>query len=138
MNLAKRIESNPNVRVAVIDPIGNALVCYKDGKVMLTISTESRDRKIGFIKDKMLFVDRSYDKHLHRKSNSYGFNYNLLKLAKSFDKVAINEDDERLFVVPKDVIMSLGRVMYFKNSEDGNSFEVQIFLNRDIIKNYVK
>jgi hypothetical protein len=61
-----------------------------------------------------------------------------LKLAKSFDKVAINEDDERLFVVPKDVIMSLGRVMYFKNSEDGNSFEVQIFLNRDIIKNYVK
>jgi hypothetical protein len=53
MNLAQRIETNPNVRVAVIDPIGNALICYKDGKVMLTISTESRDRKIGFIKDKM-------------------------------------------------------------------------------------
>ena len=138
MNLAQRIETNPNVRVAVIDPIGNALVCYKDGKVMLTISTESRDRKIGFIKDKMLFVDRSYDKHLHRKSNSYGFNYNLLKLAKSFDKVAINEDDERLFVVPKDIIMNFGKVMYFKNSEDGNSFEVQIFLNRDIIKTYKK
>jgi hypothetical protein len=138
MNLAQRIETNPNVRVAVIDPIGNALICYKDGKVMLTISTESRDRKIGFIKDKMLFVDRSYDKHLHRKSNSYGFNYNLLKLAKSFDKVAINEDDERLFVVPKDIIMNFGKVMYFKNSEDGNSFEVQIFLSRDIIKNYLK
>ena len=138
MNLAQRIETNPNVRVAVIDPIGNALICYKDGKVMLTISTESRDRKIGFIKDKMLFVDRSYDKHLHRKSKSYGFNYNLLKLAKSFDKVAINEDDERLFVVPKDIIMNFGKVMYFKNSEDGNSFEVQIFLSRDIIKNYLK
>jgi hypothetical protein len=75
---------------------------------------------------------------LHRKSNSYGFNYHLLKLSKSFDYVAINEDDERLFVVPKHAILDYGKVMFFKNSEDGNSFEVQIFLNRDIIKNYLK
>lgn len=138
MNLAKRIESDPNVRVAIMDKIGNALVCYKDGKVKISINSENRDRNVGMIKDKMLFVDRSYEKHLHRKSNSYGFNYHLLKLSKSFDSVAINEDDERLFVVPKQVILDFGKVMYFKNSEDGNSFEVQIFLNRDIIKNYLK
>jgi hypothetical protein len=138
MTTAQRIESDLNVRVAIMDKTGNALICYKDGKVTLSLLTEKRDRNIGFIKDKMLFVDRSYDKHLHRKSNSYGFNYHLLKLSKSFDYVAINEDDERLFVVPKHAILDYGKVMFFKNSEDGNSFEVQIFLNRDIIKNYLK
>lgn len=138
MNIAKRIETDPNVRVAIIDPIGNALICYKDGKVTIRVATEGRDRRIGVIKDKMLFVDRDSSKHLHRKSNSYGFNYNVLKLSKSFDSVAINEDDDVLYVVPKETILSMGRVMYFKNSEDGNSFEVQIFLNRDIIKTYKK
>lgn len=138
MNIAQKIESDPNVRVAIIDAIGNSLICYHDGKVTLSIATEGRTRKLGVIKEKMLFVDRNSEKHLHRKSNSYGFNYYLLKLAKSFESVAINEDDDVLYVVPKETILSMGKVMYFKNSEDGNSFEVQIFLNRDIIKTYKK
>lgn len=138
MNIVKKIESDPNVRVAIMDSIGNALICYHDGNITLTLATDGRTRKLGVIKDKMLFVYRDSSKHLHRKSNSYGFNYYILKKSKSFDSVAIKEDDDILYVVPKETILTMGKVMYFKNSEDGNSFEVQIFLNRDIIKTYKK
>jgi hypothetical protein len=138
MNIVKKIESDPNVRVAIMDNMANALICYHDGNVTLTLASEGRTRKLGVIKDKMLFVDRDSSKHLHRKSNSYGFNYFILKKSKSFDSIAINEDDSALYIVPKDIVLNMGKVMYFKNSEDGNSFEVQIFLNRDIIKTYKK
>jgi hypothetical protein len=114
------------------------LICYKDGRVSIKINTENRERKIGVIQDEMLFVDRSIEKHLLRKTNSYGFNYNLLKKAKSFKWVSINEDDCTTYVVPVQTILDMGKVMFFKNSEDGNSFEVQIFLNRDIIKTFKK
>lgn len=124
--------------MAIIDKLSNALLIHFDGRVELEIATEKSTRNVGIIKDKTLFVERSSDKHVHRKSNSYGFNYYLLKNVKYFDWVAINEDGVNFYVIPKQTIIDLGNVMYFKNSQDGNSFEVQIFLYRNIIKNYLK
>ena len=124
--------------MAVMDNIGNCLLYFFDGKVVLWLDSEQRDRNLGMIKEKTLFVKRNSENHLHRKSNSYGFNYYLVKNAKNFDKVALTEDDENLYIVPRQTIVDMGKVMYFKSSEDGNSFEVQIFLNRDIIKTYKK
>lgn len=138
MNLPIRVKNDPTIQVAVMDNNGNCLLYFLGGKVCLWLATEERDRRLGIIKDKILYVNRESEKHLHRKSNSYGFNYNLLKMSKNFDSVAISEDSEAMYVVPKETILTMGKVMYFKNSEDGNSFEIQIFLNRDIIKTYKK
>jgi len=138
MQLVEKLKSDKTIRVAIVDPTHNALICYKDGRVSIKINTENRERKIGVIHGEMLFVDRSIEKHLLRKTNSYGFNYNLLKKAKSFKWVCINEDDCETYIVPVKTILDMGKVMFFKNSEDGNSFEVQIFLNRDIIKTFKK
>lgn len=138
MNLPSRVKNDPTIQIAVMDNNSNCLLYFQDGKVGLWLETEQRDRNLGVIKEKTLFVKRDSEKHLHRKSNSYGFNYNLLKMLKLFDKIVLTEDNENMYVMPKDIILNMGKVMYFKNSEDGNSFEVQIFLNRDIIKTYKK
>jgi len=138
MNLPSRVKHDPTIHIAVMDNNSNCLLYFQDGKVGLWLETEQRDRHLGIIKEKTLFVKRDSERHLHRKSNSYGFNYNLLKMSKSFDKIVLTEDNENMYVMPKDIILNMGKVMYFKNSEDGNSFEVQIFLNRDIIKTYKK
>lgn len=139
MELVEKLKRDSTIRVAIVDPTYNALIFYKDGRVTIKLQTEKRERKVGLIKDETLFVDRSYDKHLLRKANAYGFNYNLLKSKhKNFNFVCINEDDCATYIVPVETILNTGRVMFFKNSEDGNSFEVQIFLNRDIIKTYKK
>ena len=136
MNIERMIESNPDVSVAIVDTSGNALIKYKNGLVELKLMTEAKSRKVGIIKDGILFIERSSKKHIHRKSNSYGFNYYLLKKGSSFNKVALIEDDETTYLINKDTILQYGKCMNFKNAADGNSFELQIFLNRDIIKKY--
>lgn len=138
MSLPTHIAKNKSIEMAIIDKSNNALLIHFDGKVELEIATERANRSLGMIKDKTLFVERQSEKHLHRKSNSYGFNYYLLKSTKLFDWVAVREDDTNFYLIPKDKITDLGRIMYFKNSQDGNSFEIQIFLNRDILKLYQK
>ena len=136
MNIAKEIEKNPDVSVALLDSSGNVLYKYKNGEVFVHIATESKPRRVGHIREGMLFVERNSAEHTHRKSNSYGFNYYLLKHSASFTKVAILEDGEAMYYVPKDTIMKFGKVMNFKNSADGNSFELQIFLNKSLIIPY--
>jgi hypothetical protein len=41
-----------------------------------------------------------------------------------------------MYKIPKMTILNLGKIMYFKNSKDGNSFELQIFLPLPIILKY--
>lgn len=132
----RKIEADAKVQAAIKDVNNNFLVKYKDGKVELKLGTEKHPRKIGKIEDGCLYVERTLSKHLHRKSNAYGFNYFLIKKSKSFNYVVLVEDGEYQYKIPKDSILQYGKVMNFKNSEDGNSFELQIFLNRDIIKRY--
>ena len=138
MHLPPHIRHNKDIEMVIIDNIHNALLIYFDGKVELEIKTEKTPRNLGAIRNDTLFVDRNSSKHLHRKSNSYGFNYYLIKNNKYFKWVQINEDDMNTYLLPKETIMEFGKVMNFKNSSDGNSFEVQIFLNLDIIKTYKK
>lgn len=138
MSIYEKIASNPNVKGAVVDENGNALIHYFSGTIELTLATEGKPRRLGHVKDKVFFVERSLSKHLHRKSNSYGFNYYFLKKSKSFTQVCLMEDGENFYSIPRDTITSYGKVLHFKNSADGNSFELQIFLNRDIITRYKK
>ena len=124
---------NTASRMQAADVEGNTLTIYFNGRIELAIVSEGgRKRNIGYIKDNYLYVHRE-ETHLHFKSNSLGFNYILLKHTSIFDYVMIDFRDF-LYRVPKATILSHGNIMNFKNSKDGNSFELQIFLNLNFIK----
>ena len=121
--------------LAVKDKVGNGLYVYMNGKVLLNIASEGkRIRDIGLIKDDSLFINRKKN-HIYRMNKSFGFNYNLLKYTELFNFVKINYEGT-MYKIPKMTILNLGKIMYFKNSKDGNSFELQIFLPLPIILKY--
>lgn len=119
------------------DEAGNSLIITRKGEaereLKLQLKGELRARNIGLVKDGCLYVKRNRAKHLHRKSNSYGFNAYVLENAKLFDKVILT-DDYGTYNIPKSAILLFGKYLYFKNS--GTGFEKQIFLNLDLIENY--
>ncbi len=69
--------------------------------------------------------------HLHRISNSYGFNYQLLDEAKKFDFVRIIAADAE-YKIPRTEILSKGSFLFFK--EQG--FERQIFVKLEELNNF--
>jgi len=128
-------DKDGNEAIVMVDSIGNQLSFEFGGKVSLKINTEGgRKRKIGFIKNDTLHVNRE-DEHVFHKTNSFGFNYNLLVMTEIFSYVSIVYNG-LFYRIPKKSIVDYGRIMNFKKSSDGNSFELQIFLPLEIIKNY--
>ena len=61
--------------------------------------------------------------HIHRKSNSIGFNYQLLKQS-SFKWIVVKAEGYENLVTSRKYILQFGKYLYFKNE----GFEKQIFL----------
>jgi hypothetical protein len=103
------------------------------GNVFLKLVAENKRRRLGYIDraKRELVVKRKRDKHLHRKSNSYGFNHHILSKAKTFDTILLTDEfGEYRFPVAK--VMAHGRTfLHFKQQ----GFELQIFLALEIIEN---
>lgn len=115
------------------DDEGNELVVEK-GKVKLRLASENFARNLGTIVGSTLHVERDSFRHLHHKSNSYGFNYNLLKLP-LFRNVVVKVNGSDFYKVPKETIIEKGKIMFFKKTKAG-SFEVQIFFNRNDLERF--
>lgn len=131
----KRFDT-PDNKYIILDNSGNVMTITFKGLVHLHLSKEKRPRKLGIIDGDTLFVERSSDKHLHRKTRSYGFNYLLLKKLDDIRTVVLTEDKMRTFRIPKTAILNLGQVLNFKYAADHQSFEVQIFMKKDYINSY--
>jgi len=117
------------------DKQGNRLIRYSSGQIRLQLLSEKFERLLGVVVNDVLNVVRDSSKHLHRKTNSYGFNYHLIYKARSYKYVQIDEDGINLYKIPIDTIMQYGKILHFKDT-DNSSFELQIFLSRGIINNY--
>lgn len=131
----EQFKNKGETALAVKDKVGNGLYVYMNGKVLLNIASEGkRIRDIGYIKDDSLFINRK-ETHIYRMNKSFGFNYNLLKYTELFNFVKINYEGT-MYKIPKMTILNLGKIMYFKNASNGNSFELQIFLPLPIIFKY--
>jgi hypothetical protein len=121
------------------DSAGNAIVAHNDGNTItlrlriIDISGHVATRSLGVIEkqSRIFTVRRKRAVHLHRKSNSYGFNHYVLENAKTFDRVEII-DDAGTYIVPVDVMLTNGKILYFKQM----GFERQIFVPLDIITKY--
>lgn len=116
----------------VADKNGNKLIVTVSGNVFLKLSTEKRHRRLGLIdRDKKLFIiNRNREKHLHRKSNSYGFNHHLISKAKTFNKILL-KDEFGEYQFPINKILDHGKtLMHYKQK----GFELQIFLPIEVIE----
>ncbi len=117
------------------DSFGNLLKIKNNGKriiLLLKLASETRHRQVGVINEKqrILTVYRE-PYHLHRISNSYGFNYQLLDEAKKFDFVRIIAADAE-YKIPRTELLAKGNFLFFK--EQG--FERQIFVKLDELKKH--
>jgi len=108
----------------------------KDGLIVVKIKLhkESFARSLGTIVcgEKTLYTKRDSSKHLHYKSNSYGFNHAFILNAKRFDKVRLEVDESEVYLIPTSVILVEGFFLHFQKE----GFEKQIFLGVETINKY--
>ena len=105
----------------------------KTVKLFLKLKAEGFRRRIGTItkSTKTLRLTRDRSKHLHFKSNSYGFNHHVLKEGKLFDKISLSDQHEA-WKIPKDYILEHGKFLFFKNQ----GFELQTFLSLEELNQF--
>lgn len=114
------------------DKSGNKLIITMSGNVFLKLTKEKRQRKLGFIDraKKTFIITRKREKHLHRKTNSYGFNHHLISKSKTFDKILLKDEfGEYQFPISK--VLDHGRT-FMQFSQQG--FELQVFMPLEIIE----
>jgi hypothetical protein len=128
---------SPDVTKSISDEFGNLLISRNNGKrVLLTLRLASTNetRRIGTINlaTKTIDMERTRAIHLFRKTNSYGFNHELLKKSILFDKVRLRDDFQE-WLIPKDFILQNGSFLNFKNH---GGFELQIFLPLNMMEEF--
>lgn len=112
------------------DAAGNTLEVY-GGEVSLHL----RDRSvmIGKVyadsetKRNILVTLRNSDKHLFRKMDAYGFNYQLLTEL-GIDLIKVVEDRKAVYLIPVSAINSIGRIDKLNFTRQG--YELQRFVSR--------
>lgn len=95
-----------------IEITSSGIVNWHDGK---------QSRNIGWIIGTTFHCERLPTKHLHRKSNAYGFNYELLK-GSSFTTIIIHLPFGKFLQTSRETVLRKGFFMQF------SGFEKQIFL----------
>lgn len=107
----------------------------KDGFLYITLHLNGsrKGRNIGRVRlaDRVLEITRNREKHLLKKARAYGFNEYVIRTAKTFDKIEL-QDDYGTYVFPRQLILDNGSYLYFK--EEG--FEKQLFLPLFLIQSF--
>lgn len=122
---------------SISDEQGNLLILKKNDKrtiLSLKLKAHTKVRRIGTInlQRKIFEVRRRRAKHLLRVNQSYGFNYKLLAVAKTFTKVRLC-DEFNEWLIPVQHILDNGSFLWFKDPE---GFERQIFIQLSQIEEF--
>jgi hypothetical protein len=132
--------SKKPLRTAVhLDGNGNKLIIDHfpaHALIKLKLASENRQRVIGTldIVNRALYITREKSKHLFRKLNAYGMNHYILKEAKLFDTIILN-DETATWDIPREFILNNGKFLNFSNH---GGFELQIFINLSDIETFKK
>lgn len=107
----------------IADDQGN-IISVLNNRIMLTLKKERRARLIGVIHDdeKFLYVKRNRNRHLHKKTNSYGYNDFVLRNTKRFNHILL-QDVSGKYLIPVNEILTKGNYLFFKTE----GFERQVF-----------
>jgi len=123
----------PDSEIISQDREGNKIF-VKNGKVFLKLMSEDKPRNIGSLSEnkKIFRCERKRRIHLHRISNSYGFNRELIESLPELETIILSDEHDN-FTVPVSLIKN-GVIMNFKNSSDGNQYELQYFVSLQKLK----
>jgi len=117
------------------DEFGNELF-FHGMKLMLYLKDAGFQRVLGIFNpgDDTLYVQRTPAKHLLRKANAYGFNYEAVSVAKPYDKVHLTllGEESKRYLIPNTSIKEEGEILFFKQQ----GFEKQLFMSMDKLKKY--
>ncbi len=97
----------------------------KGNRVFLILpdSNYKSERQVGFIKDRTFFTRRT-ERHLFRKLNAFGINYELLKNGGVyFDKICIEYGFEKLLTT-REFFLTNGTFLHFQT----HGLDKQVFL----------
>lgn len=114
----------------ISDDVRNYLQIKSNDKVIelkLYLESQSRGRNIGVVTKSTRTIDmkRIRSKHLHRKTNSYGFNDYVLRNQTSIDWVRLSDDLGNHWKIPVKYILDKGEYLHFKQE----GFELQRFVS---------
>lgn len=135
--IKKKPKAGSSETKSLSDDFGNLLITRNNGTrvlISLRLVADKRLRRIGTINlaQKTIDMDRKRNIHLFKKTNSYGFNHNLLNRTKLFDKVRLR-DETKEWLIPVNHILENGHFLNFKNQ---GGFELQIFLPLDKMEQF--
>lgn len=127
------------------DISGNQLIVNQDGNLIVVFLKFNNPylkfnhpRKLGIINclTRILTTYRNREIHLHRNKWAYGWNEQLMKEGKRFDKILVNEKfgkEKHSYLIPKSIILEKGEPATIHQR---GGFERQIFLNFELIKTF--
>lgn len=108
------------------DKEGNEIISERrEGQIFLDLNLKGqKKRALGtiIIATKIFETQRNREKHLMLVNKSYGFNYKIIKEAKLFDTIKLDDNYGR-YIIPREEILNKGEVLNFGKS----GFELQIF-----------
>lgn len=109
------------------DKFGNML--FQQGKnIFLYLRDKQETRKLWTISDENeLFISRN-NKHIFRKLDAYGFNYNLMRILNPKMKIVVKQEDGSRLCTDVETILTAGDCKQFAQEW----FELQVFLPRNL------
>lgn len=129
----RRSDKSGNMLIITQEPV------YGNKKIFIHLITEAMPRFIGEVdkQNGILLIRRKRDRHLHREMNAYGFNFILIRDAKLFTQVLLEEEVttnfHQRYLIPTKDIMNYSTVKYFK--EEG--LEMQYFMKLEQLSRYI-
>lgn len=104
------------------------MIYQKDKSIYLYLKDKWETRKLWAISPKGELFIRRFNKHIFRKLDAYGFNYNLLKILPPDMKVIIKQEDwSELHTTVMDILTKWNAKQFIQEW-----FELQIFLPRNL------
>lgn len=108
---------------------------YTNANLYLKLKSEDKHRQLGIVdfQKRTFYCKRNTKKHLHLKTDSFGFNWNILQDPfLGIDYVHLTVDEEHRYLISKTVISDLGKFLNFKSQ----GFELQKFVSNKILRKY--
>ena len=108
--------------ISQIDERWNKLYSKGD-KIYLYVAPLKSTRELCKVKDWEIHIKR-LNKHIFRKLNAYGFNYNLMRFLPDDTRILLKQEDKSVLrTTPKDIISKWQFLSFWMQG-----FEKQVFL----------
>lgn len=123
------------IRTFYIDENNTLLIRSNNRLIIVKLKLKNmKPRMIGTVtkSTRTIEMKRKRDKHLHFKTNSYGFNDYILREQTSFDWVRLSDDLGNHWKIPVSYILEKGEYLFFKQQ----GFEKQRFVSLENLEQF--